>query len=234
MELILVRHGEPAWATADGRARNDPGLTTRGQAQARSVAARIADADAEPARGTIDRLVVSPAMRASETAAPIATETGLKAEHFEWLWELRNPPEWEGQPIEHIQAAYEDVRQRPRDGWWEGVAGGESPRDFHERVTGGLRHLLGETGVRPTGETGLWALDGDAAERIVVVAHGGTNSTIIAHLIGVSPEPWEWERFTMGHASVAVLATVAVAGAHLWSLRALGDANHLEVDDRTR
>ena len=234
VELILVRHGEPAWTTVDGLSRNDPGLTELGSAQARLVAARLADTNAEPARGAVDRLVVSPAVRAMETAAPIAAALGVQGEELEWLWELRNPPEWEGQPVEKIQAAYEDVRNRPRDGWWDGVPGGESPRHFHERVTGGVRALLADVGVTPTEELGLWQVADDAPERIVAVAHGGTNSTIVSHLLGVSPEPWEWERFTMGHASVAALATSAVAGAHLWSLRALGDASHLEIDDRTR
>jgi hypothetical protein len=37
----------------------------------------------------------------------------------------------------------------------------------------------------------------------------------------------------MGHASVAVLTTTALAGAHVWSLRAIGDAHHLERPHRT-
>lgn len=32
------------------------------------------------------------------------------------------------------------------------------------------------------------------------MAHGGTNSTVIAHLLGVEKEPWDWHRFAMGHA----------------------------------
>ena len=71
-------------------------------------------------------------------------------------------------------------------------------------------------------EPGLWDVGVDAPERIVVVAHGGTNSTIVASLLGVEPEPWEWERFSMGHASAAVLTTTPVAGANLWSLRCPG------------
>ena len=40
MELILVRHGQPAWTTPDGKGRNDPGLTELGHAQAKEAAAR--------------------------------------------------------------------------------------------------------------------------------------------------------------------------------------------------
>ena len=88
-------------------------------------------------------------------------------------------------------------------------------------------------GIAPTGDHALWDVAADAPDRAVVVAHGGTNSTIVAHLIGVEKEPWDWYRFAMGHASVAVLRTEPLAGAHIWSLRALGDATHLDRADRT-
>ena len=237
MELILVRHGQPAWASPEGAGRNDPGLTELGHAQARRAAERLADTEDLPCRGDVDRLYVSPAVRAQETAAPIAEALGLAPETHDWLWELRNPPAWEGVPIEEIERHFATLLAKDRDGWWEGHEGGESLRDFHVRITTGLRGLLADLGITPNAEPGLWdiaapAADGDP-DRIVAVAHGGTNSTIIAHLLGAAPEPWEWDRFSMGHASVAVLTTTPMAGAHIWSLRALGDANHLAVDDRT-
>jgi len=233
MELILVRHGQPAWT--DGvRSYNDPGLTDLGHAQARAVADRLADPAHDPARGPVDRLFVSPAVRAQETAAPIAEALGLPAETLPWLTEIANPPEWEGGSEEDIQAAFAELRGRTREGYWDGLPNGESPRAFARRIIGGVADLLGGFGLTPAAEQGLWDLPPDAPGRVIAVAHGGTNSMVIAHLLNVAPEPWEWERFAMGHASVAVLASVPIAGAHLWSLRALGDANHLPVDERTR
>ena len=237
MELILVRHGQPAWTTPAGTGRNDPGLTDLGHAQAKEVAARLADTEDLPGRGDVDRLYVSPAVRAQETAAPIAAALGLAVETHDWLWELRNPDAWEGAPIEEIEQAFADLNVRAREAWWEGHPGGESLRDFHQRVTGGLRALLADLGITPAAEAGLWDVAGAAADgtvdRIVAVAHGGTNSAIIAHLLGAAPEPWEWDRFSMGHASVALLVLTPMAGHHIWSLRSLGDAAHLAVADRT-
>lgn len=237
MELILVRHAQPAWTAPDGTGRNDPGLTELGHAQATMVADRLGDGEQLPGRGDVDRLFASPAIRAQETAAPIAATLGLEVETLPWLLELRNPPEWEGAPIEVVQAAFDRIQGLDRAGWWGGHKGGESLRDFHERVTGGLRGFLASLGITPAPAAGLWDVSPPADEpgldRVVAVAHGGTNSVIIAHLLNVAPEPWEWERFTMGHASVAVLMTTAVAGHHIWSLRVLGDAHHLAVDDRT-
>jgi len=234
MELILVRHGQPAWTTPEGLGRNDPGLTDLGHAQARLAAERLADPGTEPAPGAVvDRLFVSPAVRAVETCAPIAEALGLEPEVLDWLWELRNPDDWEGAPIDAIGEAFEQLRGGSREDWWRGHPGGEPLRGFHARVTGGVEGLLADLGVRRASIEGLWDVGDDAPERVVAVAHGGTNGMILSHLLGASPEPWEWERFCMGHASVALLATVPVAGANLWSLRGLGDANHLPVADRT-
>ncbi len=238
MELILVRHAQPAWVTPDGKGRNDPGLTDLGHAQAKLVADRLGSSEQLPGRGDVDRLFASPAVRAQETVAPISATLGLPVETHEWLWELRNPSAWEGAPIEVVQDAFSRIQGQGREAWWGGHEGGESMRDFHVRVTTGLRGMLAGFGVTPVaGEEGLWDVgppaDQPGLDRVVAVAHGGTNSMIIAHLLGAPPEPWEWERFCMGHASVAVLSTVSVAGHYIWSLRALGDANHLAIDDRT-
>lgn len=234
MELILVRHGQPAWSTPEGLGRNDPDLTELGHAQAARVAARLADTEDLPGRGDVDRLYVSPAIRAQETAAPIAAALDLPVDTRDWLWELRNPPEWEGSPMAAIDAEFARLQARTRDEWWEGHPNGESLRDFHHRVTTGLDGLLAELGVTPA-EDGLWDVPAEPSDvdRVVIVAHGGTNGMITAHLLGAPAEPWAWDRFAMGHASVAVLATHPVAGHHLWSLRAMGDGTHLDVGDRT-
>lgn len=233
MELILVRHAQPAWVSDEGRNRNDPDLTERGRAQAERVARRLADTEDDPARGDVDLLVVSPAVRAQETAAPIATALGLRPEVHDWLVELRSPDDWDGRPIEDIREAFETMRASDRAAWRNGFPGGEDFTTFHRRVTEGIDGLLARFGIVPAAEPGLWEVPDDAPDRVVAVAHGGTNSSLVAHLLGVAAEPWEWLRFTMGHASVAVLETDPLAGAHLWSLRALGDANHLPLDDRT-
>lgn len=234
MELILVRHGQPAWTTPTGLGRNDPMLTARGHAQAAMAAQRLSDTEEDPGRGDVDHLFVSPAVRAQETAAPIAAALGLPIDTRDWLWELRNPPEWEGSPIEAIETAFAALQGRSREEWWEGHPGGESLRDFRERVTTGITDTLAEMGITRSDEPGLWdVVESPAHDRAVVVAHGGTNGMIISHLLGVATEPWEWDRFSMGHASIALLATRPVAGHHIWSLRSIGDSNHLPMQDRT-
>ena len=233
MELILVRHGQPAWSTPDRRNRNDPPLTELGHAQAARAAARIADPAEEPARGPVDLVIASPALRAAQTAAPIGAALDHQVDTQGWLLEIQNPPEWDGSPIEDIEAAYAAMKHRTREQVWDGLPGGEPIRAFHARITTGLRAFLASVDVAPSNTSGLWDVGPAAPERVVAVAHAGTNSTIIAHLLGVAPEPWEWDRFLLGHASVAILRTTRMAGAHIWSLAALGNATHLPVHERT-
>ena len=232
MELVLIRHGQPEWVV-DGHNRNDPALTARGRAQADRAAARIADPTEEPADGPVDHLLVSPARRARETAAPVAAALGLEAVVHDWLLELQMPDDWDDSPIEVVEQAFAAQRDWPRERWWDGLEGAESLRDFHDRIVTGAEAALAAMGVTPAAEPGLWDVADDAPGRVVAVAHGGTNSTLVAHLLGVEKEPWDWERFRMGHASVAVLQTTPLAGAAIWSLRGLGDAAHLPRDERT-
>jgi broad specificity phosphatase PhoE len=63
-----------------------------------------------------------------------------------------------------------------------------------------------------------------------MVAHAGTNSLVLGALLGLEPEPWEWERFASDHASVTLLRTTAIAGGHIFGLQRFSDVEHLPDD----
>lgn len=219
--MILVRHGLPDWAP-DSLARNDPNLSELGRNQAARVAA------SSNQWGPIDELWVSPMNRALETAEPIAAALGIEAIVKPWMHEIANPPEWEGIPIDDIQTAWVDASLRPLDELWEGMPGGESFRDFHQRVVAGLENALaGRSVTRVSGEDPfLWHVGDD--RRVVLVAHGGTNAVVIGTLLGLEPTPWEWDRFESPHTGVARLSSIRIAYGHAFSLRAFGEVGHLE------
>ncbi|MFZ1490191.1 MAG: histidine phosphatase family protein [Ilumatobacteraceae bacterium] len=70
--------------------------------------------------------------------------------------------------------------------------------------------------------------------RIALVAHAGTNSVTICHLLGLDPTPWEWERFVLGHGSISRVESLQLGDGHTFSLSRLSDLEHLTVTDRTR
>lgn len=227
MELLFIRHGQPAWSV-DGLTQSDPVLTEIGRKQAELGAQRIVDGD-----HPLTELVVSPARRAQETAEPLARRTGLPIATVDDIVEIKMP-DWTGKLEATVRRIFREAQHRPPEKWWEGLDGGESFRDFHDRVTNALLCVLAERGVRPDPDREhLWFVD-DPDQRIAVVAHGGTNAVAIGFLLGAAPTPWEWERFILYHASFARLRAVPLGGEHVWSLRTFNDREHLPIDLRTR
>ena len=228
MEIVFIRHGQPAW-DIDGLSQVDPGLTPLGVEQAERAATRLVE---EPR--PVAEVLVSPALRSQETAAPITAALGIAPVTVPDLTEIQMP-DWTGTPVETVEAIFRDARHRSPDHWWDGLPGGEGFRDFHARVTGALRRLLEERSVTlgPATPPHLWHVDTDP-QRIVIVAHGGTNAVALGYLLGLEPTPWEWERFLLGHASFARAKAIPLAGGHVFSLRSFNDMEHLPRDLRTR
>ena len=228
MELLFIRHGQPAWGV-DGLSQVDPALTPLGRLQAERVAERLAADE----RGFAE-IIVSPALRARQTAEPLVHLTGLTPLTVAALTEIQMP-DWSGTPEQEVQRIFQVSRSRPPEDWWEGLGDGESFRDFHNRITGAMADILGQRSVRPdsSGHPHLWHVETDP-QRIVVVAHGGTNAVALGFLLGLDPTPWEWERFVLGHASIARVRAVSLAGGHVFSLRAFNDQEHLSNEMRSR
>lgn len=207
---------------------NDPHLTDLGHRQAAAMAARVAGRTRPPTE-----IIVSPAIRSQETAAPLIEATGLDPITEPDLVEMAMPA-WEGEPEERVRRIFAESRDRSPEEWWDGLEGGESFGNFHIRVTAALKKLLIDRGVLPDGEghPHLWD-DVSDGPTVAIVAHAGTNSVLLTALLGVEPTPWEWERFVLAHASIARVRTIPLAGRHVFSLRAFNDQEHLARDERS-
>ena len=221
MDLYLIRHGQPDWAPGS-IARNDPNLTELGREQANRVGHRFSTLE------DVDEIWASPMNRAIETSEPVTSELGRQREIYDWLKEIQNPPNWDGEPVEVIERAFEHANFRSMDEMWDGLPGGESFRDFHQRVVSGLVQTLDSHGIHPADPEGrhLWKVD-NPEKRVVIVAHAGTNALILGHLLGLDPVPWEWDRFRQPHTGVSRLTTFQVSTGWAFSLRQLGDITHL-------
>jgi broad specificity phosphatase PhoE len=224
VELILIRHAQPDWAPG-GIARNDPELSGLGVRQAERLGERAASWEG------VAELLVSPLVRARQTAEAIAAALHLEPTVLPWLAEIRNPDEWEGSPVDQVDRILEEVRLRSVDAMWDGLPGGETFRDFHSRVLMGMERSLAERAVRrhDTNHPHLWTVEDDRA-RLVVVAHGGTNAVLLGALLGLEPVPWEWDRFIFAHASVASVITRPVERGRAFGLSSFGDVSHLDPE----
>lgn len=227
MEIVLVRHGEPEWVR-DGLNVDNPPLTDRGHRQARLAAEALRDEQ-------FDEVWVSPLVRAQQTAQPYLEMLGSRSGPSvtqDWLEEIRNPI-WHGTPREKAEEAYREEKARPAEARWSGLVDGEPVRDFVARINSGAGYFLEERGVtRQDHSLPLWHI-GSPDRRILLVAHAGTNSVLICHLLGVDPTPWEWDRFVIGHASISRVKSFEMGDGHTFGLTKLSDLEHLPVADRT-
>jgi probable phosphoglycerate mutase len=202
---------------------DNPGLTGLGHEQAQHAAEALArDSD-------FDVLYTSPLRRAVETAEPIAKALGLELRSQPWLREL-GLASLEGQSSEQVQQYFAAAHARELEHWWDGLPGGESFRHFYERVTGGVESLLaGEHRVGVHGDSGqrLWQVPSDV-ERILIVAHEGTNAVLLSHLLGIEPVPWAWMRFSSAWAGISRVHSVATASGAVWALESFNRVHHLE------
>ncbi len=225
MEIVLIRHGEPEWVV-DGLNIDNPPLTARGHAQAQAMAEFIRNEH-------FDEVYCSPLVRARQTAAPLFQALGRDESVQPWLEEIRNPL-WHGTPQERADEAYRQDRARNSHERWDGLVGGEPPREFVERIHTGCMAFLTERGVtRIESELSMWNIT-DPPRKIALVAHAGTNSVVICHVLGIAPTPWEWERFVIGHATVSRLEAMKMGDGHSFSLTSLSDDEYLPRTDRTR
>lgn len=225
MEIVFIRHGQPEWIR-DGLNVTDPPLTDLGHVQAKAMAETLS-------HERFDQVYASPLLRARQTAAPLFELIGRDEQIEPWLEEIRDPA-WHGTPQEKAEAAYTELKGRPVRDRWTGLEGGESIREFTERIRSGADAFFADRGmVRADHELPIWNIE-DPGRRIALVAHAGTNSVTIAHLLGLEPTPWEWERFVLGHTSVSRLEALEVHDGFTFSLTKLSDVEHLEDDQRTR
>jgi len=225
MQIVLIRHGEPEWIL-DGLNVDNPPLTDRGHAQARAMAEFLRVED-------FDEVHCSPLRRARQTAAPLFEALGREESVQPWLEEIRNPL-WHGTPQERSEEAYRQERARASHERWHGLEGGEPPREFVERIHVTATSFLADRGVaRIPSELPMWSV-AEPKRKIALVAHAGTNSVLICLLLGLSPTPWEWDRFVIGHGSVSRLESMEMGDGHTFCLSRLAADEFLPAADRTR
>ena len=151
-ELIFIRHGETDWNRQERfQGQIDVALNANGLAQAQRLAERLA---AEPA----DVLISSDLGRALQTAAPLGQAWAMTATPMRGLRE-QSFGMLEGLDVPTIKARHAAL-------WRDWLAhradfalpgGGESLRQFHDRVLAAVRDIA----------------DTHAGRRVAVVTHGG-------------------------------------------------------------
>ena len=166
--IVMLRHGRTVWNVErrfQGSA--DLPLDDIGVAQADAAATQLERA--EPAL-----LLSSDALRATQTAAALATSIGVEMRPDPRLREA-DLGYWEGLTREEVE------RRFPREylAWRHGIdirrGGGETYAEVAERAQAAVDEALERLA---------------SGESMVVVTHGGTAKAAIGRLLGLAPDSW--------------------------------------------
>ena len=138
LEILLIRHGETAWNTADiFRGRISIGLSEDGLKQAEKLAEYLR-------QKKINSVFCSPLKRAIETAEPLARLHELSALPVEGLTDL-DFGKWEGQSIEIVKTQYKEIyelwRERPD---LAKIPDGESLQEARQRSLNALNKIIAD------------------------------------------------------------------------------------------
>lgn len=227
MEIVFVRHAEPEWVK-DGLSVDNPPLTSRGFEQAEHVAAALKEEH-------FDEIFVSPLLRTQQTASPLLSTLKRDLVIATWLEEIRNPI-WHGTPEEKANEAWKAEKSKKSHERWSGLEGGEPVIDFVDRINSGASEFLSMNGlVRSNNSLPVWhpTLQYNDDRRIALIAHAGTTSVAICHMLGLSPTPWEWERLVIGHATINRIRTLQLGDGITFGLSQLSGNEHLPQHLRT-
>jgi len=134
--LFLIRHGETPW-NVEGRYQGqlDPVLTEKGQQQAESTAARLANLGFEA-------IYSSDLARAHQTALALAIKTGLPVQLDRRLREVHQG-KWQGVVIDDIRAGWpEEIRGWETAPWQRSPPGGESLEELQVRIFAAIDEII--------------------------------------------------------------------------------------------
>lgn len=197
MELLLIRHAEPVRiGPGEGDGPADPPLTAAGREQADRLAAWLTPDE-------IDHVVVSPLLRARETAAPLLTRIGRQPEIDDVLIEYDARAD-HYIPIEELRETRDERWTAMVEGRWEEF-GGEAPATFRARVVPQIDGIAAA----------------HAGERVAVVCHGGVINVYLADVLGIDRLLW----FDPAYTSVS---RVMISRDGIRSLTTLNETAHLQ------
>ena len=199
--VLLVRHGQTPTTgkLLPGRA---PGLhlSETGQAQARAVAERLADAK-------VAAIYASPLERTRETAAPLAAALGMKVKLDKGLLEA-DIGDWTGQELKTVAKSpeWKIVHSYPSGFRFPG---GESFVEMQTRIVSALDRLR----------------RAHPGETIVAVSHADTIKAAVAHALGTHLDLFQ--RIVISPCSVTAIS-YGDGGPTVLSVNSVGDVTSLK------
>ena len=167
MKIYLIRHGKDTEGIRGGW--SDQSLTEEGRRQARELAKSI--------HFPVDAIYSSDLPRAMQTAAPVAEKLGLPIAECPEFRETNNG-ELAGMKNELALERYPGLFWNTLD-WEERYPGGESPKEFYERICKAWDSFQNE--IRQKNENAILVTHGGVIHVIRCILEGKPYSNQVKH-----------------------------------------------------
>lgn len=181
MKLILIRHGEPDYATDS--------LTEEGKKQAAAAAKRLQNEG-------IDRIFTSPKGRAKETAAATAELLGLPVETLDFMAEVgwKNATDhdipWNGHPWRNAEQIVRDGKDLLDGNWRETTVFADTVLPASSAaVEKGAEEWFAELGFVREGDSFRCVKKSGNDRTYALFSHGGSSSVLLSYVLGL-PLPY--------------------------------------------
>ena len=224
MEIVLIRHGQPQWVK-DGEYTVDPGLTEIGKKQAEQSASTFE-------KNSIDEIWVSPLNRAKETLKPFEQRNiAPKIKTFDWLREALDDDEKKliGESQETIREYFDHRNTRSFEDWME-TTHGAYMKGFSENIVKNLEESLSDIGVISTDSRydRLFDLSSSKINKLMIISHAGTMSTLFSYLLNLPLYPWTWRKFLPRHAGQTFLRSTEISSGHFFRMKEFNNVSFME------
>ena len=229
MEIVLIRHGQPEWVK-DGEYTVDPGLTEIGKKQAEKSASTFE-------KNSIDEIWVSPLNRAKETLKPFEQRNiASKIKTFDWLREALDDDEKKliGESQETIREYFDHRNTRSFEDWME-TTHGAYMKGFSENIVKNLEESLSDIGVISTDSRydRLFDLSSSKINKLMIISHAGTMSTLMSYFLNLPLYPWTWRKFLPRHAGHTFLRSNEISSGHFFRMKEFNNVSFMD-DDRLK
>ena len=186
MQVDLIRHGNMAGDPHQFYTPPVSGcLSEKGVAQAASLGRALKGIK-------FDAVYSSPLGRAIQTAQSFAAPEGI--EILPWLIEWRPAHILNGGDAANYETMLKSAATLRPEESWKTVAG-EGAFEMANRIVPGWLEVMGRHGIR-AGHGGYLLENPDNAQRVALVAHGGSLCVLLAFILGIPFQPYAPLQFT--------------------------------------